>query len=36
MEFGCFEVSGDLNIKTVLLESRGDNGAEAKLDWANE
>ena len=36
MGFGCFEVSGDLNIKTVLLESRGDNGAEAKLDWANE
>lgn len=36
MGFGCFEVTGDLNIKTVLLESRGGNGAEAKLQWANE
>ena len=36
MGFGCFDVTGDLNIKTVLLESRGGNGAEAKLEWANE
>lgn len=36
MGFGCLEVTGYLNIKAVLLESGGGNGAEANLEWVNE
>lgn len=34
--FGSPQVTGDLNIKADLLESRSSHGAEANKEWVNQ